>query len=83
MRLLRVRFTVGRMMVVVLVVATLLGVYLHRLKESLTPETRLVGTDGSHRSRKMTDKEAAELEKTLATDVRRERGRMNRISWNV
>jgi hypothetical protein len=67
MTLPRLRITVRRMMVAVAVVAALVGVYLHVLRVGLRPEIGFVGTDGAHGSRYTTDKEAAELKKSLAT----------------
>ncbi len=63
--MLRPRVSMRQWMIAIAVMATLFGVYMHLVRESTRPSIGFVGRDGSHWSRRMTDKEIADFDWTL------------------
>ena len=61
----RPRASMRQIMIAIAVIAALLGIYMHLVRDSLRPSIGFVGSDGSHWSRKMTDKEISEFDWTL------------------
>jgi hypothetical protein len=61
----RPRLSIRQWMIAIAVMATLFGIYMHLVRESLRPDIGFVGSNGSHWSRSMTDKEIADFDWTL------------------
>ena len=65
----RPRIAVWQSMIGIALLASLLGVYLYIVRESMRPGIGFVGNNGVHWSRTMTDKEIAETDwSRFATD---------------
>ncbi len=71
----RPRVSVRQCVIAIAVISALFGIYMHFVRESLRPSIGFVGADGSHWSRKMTDKEIADFDWTLHESAIKERNR--------
>jgi tetratricopeptide (TPR) repeat protein len=68
------RVAVSQCMIGIGVLATLFGIYMYIVRESMRPGIGFVGNNGVHWSRRMSDKEIAETDWSLIATVFHTRG---------